>query len=113
MCCCGGRGAGKWQGRVAALPRDGAAIAQQIAQAPGQGTAACGPRGGDGPVIDTFTRLSPAIEVRPQFRGVDVVDVLERVGREIGYPKTIRVDNGPEFVSKTLDLWAFMRGVRL
>ena len=64
-------------------------------------------------VIDIFTRLSPAIDVRPQFRGVDVVAVIERVSREIGYPKTIRVDNGPEFVSKELDLWAFMRGVTL
>ena len=64
-------------------------------------------------IVDTFTRLSPAIEVRQQFRGTDVVTVLERVSREIGYPKTIRVDNGPEFVSKELDLWAFMRGVTL
>jgi putative transposase len=64
-------------------------------------------------VVDTFTRLSPAIEVRQQFRGADVVAVMERVSREIGYPKTIRVDNGPEFVSKELDLWAFMRGVTL
>jgi putative transposase len=64
-------------------------------------------------VVDTFTRLSPAIEVRQQFRGADVVETLERVSREIGYPKTIRLDNGPEFISKELDLWAFMRGVTL
>jgi putative transposase len=57
--------------------------------------------------------LSPAIEVRQQFRGADVVEVLEQVSREIGYPKTIRLDNGPEFISKELDLWAFMRGVTL
>ena len=42
-------------------------------------------------VVDTFSRLSPAIEVRQQFRGADVVEVLERVSREIGYPKTIRL----------------------
>lgn len=28
-------------------------------------------------------------------------------------PKTIRVDNGPEFISKDLDLWAWMNGVTL
>ena len=44
---------------------------------------------------------------------VDVVETLERVARELGYPKTIRLDNGPEFISKELDLWAFMHGVTL
>jgi Integrase core domain len=29
------------------------------------------------------------------------------------YPKTIRLDNGPEFISKELDLWAFMHDVTL
>jgi putative transposase len=64
-------------------------------------------------IVDTFTRLSPAIDVRQQFRGSDVVDTLERVIREVGCPKTIRLDNGPEFISKELDLWAFMRDVTL
>ena len=64
-------------------------------------------------VVDTFTRLAPAIDVRRNYRGGDVVETLERVGSEIGYPKTIRLDNGPEFISKELDLWAFMKGVTL
>jgi putative transposase len=64
-------------------------------------------------VVDTFTRLAPAIDVRRSYRGGDVVETLERVGFEIGYPKTIRLDNGPEFISKELDLWAFMKGVTL
>jgi putative transposase len=64
-------------------------------------------------VVDLFTRLSPAIDVRQNYRGADVVATLERVARELGYPKTIRLDNGPEFISKELDLWAFMRGVTL
>lgn len=64
-------------------------------------------------IVDTFSRLSPAIDVRQSYRGSDVVETLERVIREIGCPKTIRLDNGPEFVSRELDLWAFMRGVTL
>jgi putative transposase len=64
-------------------------------------------------VVDTFTRFSPAIDARFSFRGVDVVETLERVAKGVGFPKTIRLDNGPEFVSKELDLWAFMRGVTL
>jgi putative transposase len=60
-----------------------------------------------------FSRLSPAIDVRHSYRGSDVVETLDRVIQEIGCPKTIRLDNGPEFVSRELDLWAFMRGVTL
>ena len=37
-------------------------------------------------IIDTFSRFSPAIEPRFNFRGADVVEVLERVGREVGLP---------------------------
>jgi hypothetical protein len=50
---------------------------------------------------------------RFKFRGADVVEVLERVGREIGFPTAIRVDQGSEFVSRDLDLWAYLRGVTL
>jgi transposase InsO family protein len=57
-------------------------------------------------IIDTFSRFSPAIEPRFNFRGADVVEVLERVGREVGLPAVIRVDQGSEFVSRDLDLWA-------
>jgi putative transposase len=44
-------------------------------------------------IVDTFTRLSPAIDVRQRYRGGDVVETLERVIREVGCPKTIRLDN--------------------
>jgi putative transposase len=42
-----------------------------------------------------------------------VVVTLERVCDAMGYPKTIRVDQGSEFVSRDLDLWAYTRGVTL
>jgi putative transposase len=64
-------------------------------------------------IIDTFSRFAPAVEARFRFRGTDVVDTLERVGREYGLPKVIRVDQGTEFVSRDLDLWAYTRGVTL
>ena len=37
----------------------------------------------------------------------------KRVTEPFGKPKTIRVDQGPEFVSKALDLWAWLNGVTL
>ena len=64
-------------------------------------------------IIDTFSRFSPAIEARFNFRGPDVVEILEEVGRQVGFPKAIRVDQGTEFVSRDLDLWACQRGVTL
>ena len=64
-------------------------------------------------IVDTFSRFSPAIEPRFNFHGADVVEVLERVGRAVGLPAVIRVDQGSEFVSRDLDLWAYQRGVTL
>ena len=43
-------------------------------------------------IVDTFSRFSPALQPRLCFRGTDVVEVPERVGREVGLPATIRVD---------------------
>jgi transposase InsO family protein len=102
--------AGQCQTGMSALSRARPATAQQIAQAPGQGETARWQIAGDGrkirvlTVIDTFTRLSPAMAVRQSFRGIDVVATLERVTHELGHPETIRLDNGPEFISKELDL---------
>lgn len=55
-------------------------------------------------VIDTFSRFSPVIDARFSYRGEDVVATLDRTCRKVGYPKTIRVDNGSEFVSRDMDL---------
>ena len=64
-------------------------------------------------VIDTFSRFSPALDPRFAYKAADVVETLDRAGKVVGYPKAIRVDNGPEFVSRDLDLWAYQRGVTL
>ena len=64
-------------------------------------------------VVDTFTRFSPAVDPRFSYRGEDVVLTLERICRSTGYPQSIRVDQGSEFVSRDLDLWAYQKGVVL
>ena len=64
-------------------------------------------------IVDTFSRYSPATDPRFNYKGEDVVQTLERVCRKIGYPKSIRVDNGSEFISRDLDLWAYQKGVAL
>ena len=64
-------------------------------------------------IIDTFSRFSPALDPRFAYKACDVVQTLELAGKAVGYPRVIRVDNGPEFVSRDLDLWAYQRGVIL
>lgn len=64
-------------------------------------------------LMDGFTRESPRIEVDTSLPGLRVVRVLEEVARPRGYPQAIRVDNGPEFISRVVDQWAFEHGVEL
>jgi putative transposase len=64
-------------------------------------------------VVDNYTRESLAIAVDQGIKGEQVAAVLERIVAERGTPKSIRVDNGSEFVSKVLDRWAYERGVTL
>lgn len=64
-------------------------------------------------IVDAFSKVSPAIDVRERYTGADVVRTLERVTAMHGVPELIRVDQGPEFVSKDLDLWAYSHGVIL
>jgi putative transposase len=64
-------------------------------------------------VVDIFSKFSLAIDPKFSYRGEDVVQTLERVCAKIGYPRTIRVDQGSEFVSRDLDLWAYANGVTL
>ena len=64
-------------------------------------------------IVDTFWRFSPATDPKFSDRGEDVVHTLKRICGKVGYPKSIRVDQGSEFVSRDLDLWAYQRGVIL
>lgn len=58
-------------------------------------------------VVDTFSHYSPVLDPRFSYRGEDVVQTLERTCARVGYPSTIRVDQGSEFISRDMDLWAY------
>ena len=64
-------------------------------------------------VVDLFSRFSPAVDPAFSYKGSDVVQTLERICRDVGYPKVIRVDQGSEFISRDLDLWAYQNEVTL
>jgi putative transposase len=64
-------------------------------------------------IVDHFSRVSPAIEVDTSLSGRRVIEVLERAAEQFGLPRTICVDNGPEFSGRALDQWAHQNGVKL
>jgi putative transposase len=64
-------------------------------------------------LVDTATRECPAIEVGQSLTGPRVVAVLNRLKVIRDLPRSISVDNGPEFISKALDAWAHEHGVYL
>ena len=64
-------------------------------------------------VVDCHTRESLSTASRTNFRAYQVVEELERIVRLRGRPKSLRVDNGPEFAGRLLDQWAYLNGVTL
>lgn len=64
-------------------------------------------------MVDRFTKECLSIEVDTSLNGLRVVRVLEELKFSRGLPESIRVDNGPEFISKVLDAWAYKKGVKL
>lgn len=64
-------------------------------------------------LVDNHTRESLALHPGQRIGGMDVVNVLEKVRQGKGLPKRIKVDNGPEFISKDLDRWAYWNKVEL
>jgi putative transposase len=64
-------------------------------------------------IVDTYSRFCPAAGSRFTCCGEDVVQTLERVCAKVGCPRTNRVDNGSEFISRDLDLWAYANDVTL
>ena len=64
-------------------------------------------------IVDNFSRECLAIEVDQHIKGEDVVRVVEQIKAMRGTPNFIRVDNGPEFISKELDKWAYENKVTL
>jgi putative transposase len=64
-------------------------------------------------IVDDFTKECLAIEVDTSLPGKRVVSVLDRLAQSRGLPQSVTVDNGPEFISKALDEWAYRRQLQL
>lgn len=64
-------------------------------------------------VVDDFNREALAVEIDLNPPAARDIRVLERIAAWRGYPKQLRLDNGPEFVSAAIADWAQQRGVEL
>ena len=64
-------------------------------------------------IVDTYSRECLNVEADTSLPGHRVVRALDRLADLKGLPASIRVDNGPEFISKVLDEWAYRNGVKL
>ena len=65
-------------------------------------------------IVDNFSRECLAIEVGQGLRGDDVVAVMERLKQSLGrVPQRLQTDNGSEFISKSMDRWAYENRVTM
>lgn len=64
-------------------------------------------------LLDECSRFNLSIFGAFSFPSIAVVAKLEEVAREHGYPKYLRVDNGPEHVASHLERWADEHEVEL
>jgi len=62
-------------------------------------------------VVDDFTRACLAIDVDTSIGGRRVAEVLQRLIDTRGKPAMLITDNGPEFISRALDAWAYAHGI--
>ena len=64
-------------------------------------------------IIDDFNREVLAIEAALSIPTKRVIRILDQVIEINGKPKFIRVDNGPEFISKRLKEWCDFHEIKL
>jgi putative transposase len=64
-------------------------------------------------VVDQFTRECPLLHAYTALSGEKVALALDAVVASRGSPQSITVDNGTEFASRAMDLWAYRNEVHL
>jgi putative transposase len=64
-------------------------------------------------VVDDFTKESPLIHTDISISGDKVAALFKELSKSRTLPRTIVCDNGPEFISKSLDAWAYLNNIKL
>ncbi len=65
------------------------------------------------PVVDEYSKKCFHIEVNTSITGKRVCEILNKIALMEGLPEIIMIDNGPEFIGRALDEWAYRRGIKL
>jgi len=63
-------------------------------------------------IVDEATRFNIALRVSSQMSSQQVLDIMDEVCGRYGVPNCIRSDNGPEFISKSIQEWVEHRKVK-
>jgi len=63
--------------------------------------------------LDEYTRESLAMEADTSLPALRVIRVLEQLREGRGRPEEIRVDHGPEFVSRAMAAWCEQQNILL
>jgi len=64
-------------------------------------------------VIDTYSRECLLMDISVSFPSIEVIKQLEKIIKKRGMPKQIKLDNGPEYISKILKKWAQEKNIIL
>ena len=64
-------------------------------------------------IMDEFNREFIEFEVATSLPANKVIQALQRAVEFRGKPKSIRVDNGPEFISHKLEQWCYIHSIEL
>lgn len=64
-------------------------------------------------IVDDFTRENILIYPDRSIKSEKLVNIFNQLKQTRGLPKMIVCDNGPEFISQNLDIWAYQNKVEL
>ncbi len=64
-------------------------------------------------ILDDYNREVLGIKVSVSLPSERVVTYLEEIANQRGYPIYLRLDNGPENISKVMKSWAELNGVKI
>lgn len=64
-------------------------------------------------VVDECSRKDLWVEAAHSITAAKLVETLDRIGAMRGWPRYVRCDNGPEFISCTLQQWAQEKNIEI